>query len=226
MNDQKIFECLSQLGAANDVELAIWLGTSTDDIYGQMAALISVGDVKIETRVDRSFYVFTERFKATDEYAKLKRRADLLQFQQDPLATTPEAKATHYMLANGRQATSAELHAVLGLGADDLPSAVLADALAEGRMFRDGKRWFLDRRSEVREPAALLEEDLDSKPMLRQQVAWPSPSTAKPITTVVAPPDHFGLLPRDEAPKLTITKRHDRTVLVKAWARSHLAEQG
>jgi len=40
-------------------------------------------------------------------------------------------------------ATSSELHAVMDLPPDELPSCHLSDALEDGRLVKDGKHWTL-----------------------------------------------------------------------------------
>jgi hypothetical protein len=224
MNDQRIFECLAQNGPSTDVELAIWLAVSADDIHGQMAALVAVGDVCRVPHGDGMAYQFSEGFKRSEVHAKIARRAAILKYQQDPATTTPAAKARHFLLANGRQCTSAEMHAALGLTSDELPSAVLADELAAGHLFKDGKHWFLDdRRAAPRElpavaPAAL---DLPEIPRLLAPAAeavrfWPIPEVASAIAKAAARDPSSGvLLPIEEPPVLRMTKRRDMTVLIK-----------
>lgn len=224
MNDQRIFECLAQNGPSTDVELAIWLAVSPDDIHGQMAALMAVGDVCRVPHGDGMAYQFSEGFKRSEVHAKIARRAAILKFQQDPAITTPAAKARHFLLANGRQCTSAEMHAALGLGPDELPSAVLADELAAGHLFKDGKHWFLDdRRGEPRAlpavaPAVL---ELPEIPRLLAPAAeavriWPMPD-AMPERATPRPRDPSSgvFMPAEEVPVLRMTKRHDMTVLIK-----------
>jgi hypothetical protein len=51
-------------------------------------------------------------------------------------------RAIEFVRTRGR-ATSAEVHIVLGLDSDELPSEHLVDALEDGRLVKQGKFWTL-----------------------------------------------------------------------------------
>lgn len=81
--------------------------------------------------------------------------------------------------------TSSQLHAMLGLDPDDMPSEVLAEALDDGRLIKEGKEWTLgvgpasDVQVEVitylPTPAAVLafpKVDLSAEPPRRAKQNW------------------------------------------------------
>lgn len=228
MNDQKIFECIAINGTSTDIELAIWLDTTSDDVRGQCAALVSVGDILATDDGPTQAYVFSGKFQRSPDYAKLMRRADIAKFQRQD--EPPETVAVRFLEANDRECTGAELALALGLTGDQMPSQVLADALAAGRIFKDGKHWFLDRRDEPRAlpavptPALALPDGMVLPRLLAPAAEavriWPKPEVSITGAKVSVPQDQsFGFLrPAETPPVLRMQKRHDKSVSLKRGA--------
>jgi hypothetical protein len=77
--------------------------------------------------------------------------ADLrIEVERDIVPGLPAVDRAIAFVRTRGTATSAELHAVMDLPPDELPSTHLVDALEDGRLVKDGKHWTLG--------AAALEE--------------------------------------------------------------------
>lgn len=212
MNDQRIFECIADAqGPVSVQEIARQMGVDIDDARGQLAALLSVGDlVAIHGEYD-----FSERFKRGDVHAQLMKRAAAVAFAAKAKQGQLEDTAVMFLMTRGGRCSASEMHLALGLKPDQLASTELRESLRTGKLFKEGAQWMLDRRAVPRnDPAADLEEDLAAagerrvqpipKPVLAQTVGKPvevpapavetlqsnatAPSLEVPVFAKIAPP--------------------------------------
>lgn len=146
-NDQAILERIAQNPKCRAVQLADWLDADVDDVGAQLAALISVGDVVLShgtapNGTPCALYDLTEAFKASKAYEPILAKtlaAHFATFRPD-LGKTD--RAVEFVRERG-MATSAELHAVLGLAPDEYASTYLRSAITSARLVKDGKTWTL-----------------------------------------------------------------------------------
>lgn len=161
MNDQKIYEAIALNGPMTAAALAIEMGAEVDDTIEHLAALRGVGDLVLAD----GFYSFSRPFGISEDCRRARAKAATVMQARAAGGTTPLDRALNFLLARGGECTSADLHAALCLGPDELPSTVLADALAAHRLFKEGKMWRLDRRTTPRKSPSLsvtFEDELNS----------------------------------------------------------------
>lgn len=161
MNDQTIYEAIALNGPMTAAALAAAMGTEIDDTIAHLAALRGVGDLVL---VD-GIYSFGKDFVRSEDHRRAKLKALAIMQARTAGGETPLDRALNFLIARGGECTSSEMHAALGLQPDVLPSVVLADALAQQRLFKDGKLWRLDRRTAPRISPSLsivFEDELNS----------------------------------------------------------------
>lgn len=88
-------------------------------------------------------------------------------------------KAIDFIAGNGGQATSAELHRLMGLKPTDYASSYLTGAIADGRLVKDGKTWTLGSGAPRVAPAPT--------PIPAPAMVVVSPAAAKPELKPTAP---------------------------------------
>lgn len=166
MNDQKIYECIAMNGPMTAAALAAAMETEVNDTIEHLAALRSVGDLVLVDGV----YSFGRGFMSSEDYRRAKNKVLTILQARAAGGETMLDRALNFLIARGGECTGSDLHAALGLLPDELPSAVLAEALVQQRLFKDGKLWRLDRRAVPRTSASLsieFEEELNSGSALR-----------------------------------------------------------
>lgn len=177
-NDQAIIERIAQNPKCRAVQLSDWLDVPVDDVQGQLAALIAVGDVSgtqgtAPSGTPCQVYELTTAFRESDRGLIVLAKAEITAFREAHPTLGNTALAVAFVQKRG-SATSTELGVLLNLGADEYPSTVLASAVTNGKLVRDGKSWTLG---------------LKAFPDMREQVApTPAPTTvpspARPESTV------------------------------------------
>lgn len=186
MNDQKIYECIALNGPMTAAALAQELGVDVDDAIEHLAALRGVGDLVLADGV----YSFSRGFSISEDGRRARARADAITQGRAGAGTCVTDRALNFLIARGGRCASWELHKALELGADELTSVVLADALVAGRLFKEGKEFFVDRRTMPREYSAAreFEADLMAEPARRvEQIAGPGTGVANLRMTRVVP---------------------------------------
>lgn len=183
MNDQKIYECIAMNGPMTAAALAAAMQTEVNDTIEHLAALRSVGDLVLVDGV----YSFGRGFMSSEDYKRAKNKVLAILQARAAGGDTMLDRALNFLIARGGECTGSDLHSALCLLPDELPSVVLADALAQQRLFKDGKVWRLDRRAVPRTsaPSVELEEELAARPARRVEQTSTFGAGASCGTTVV-----------------------------------------
>lgn len=98
-------------------------------------------------------------------------------------AMTNVDKAVEFIAANDGEATSAQLHALLGLKSTEYASSYLKGGLDAGRLVNDGKTWTLGGPAPAVEPAAA---PIAAAPAPLAQVSAPAPIPARALELAAA----------------------------------------
>jgi hypothetical protein len=166
MNDQTIYECIALNGPMTAEAIAEAMRVDVNDAIEHLAALRGIGDLVLTDGA----YSFSRGFAGSEDGQRARRKAAAILQGRAAAGETPLDKALNFLVARGGTCLSWEMHSALGLQQNELASEVLSDALAEGRLFREGKHWFLDRRAAPRSAQAELEEDLASGQARRVEI--------------------------------------------------------
>lgn len=143
MND--IYNELAKRPPLSAVQLADKLDREPNDVRGELAGLVAVGELivvdgELPNGLQGKLYEFSQSFKETVAYGLLMRKAEAATF--DAPGMTNAERAIAFITQKG-EATSAELHALLGLKPTESASNYLTAALKDGRLNKDGKTWKL-----------------------------------------------------------------------------------
>jgi hypothetical protein len=147
MNDQAILEKIAQHPKCRAVQLADWIDIALEDAQASLAGLIAVGDVVAEPGTSPAghpcqFYSLSDKFKASQAYKPLAVKAIAADFAAGHADLNKTDRAIAFVRESGT-ASSYELHVVMGLKPEQHASGSLANALADGRLAKDGKKWIL-----------------------------------------------------------------------------------
>jgi hypothetical protein len=147
MNDQAILEKIAQHPKCRAVQLADWIDIALEDAQASLAGLIAVGDVVAEPGTSPAghpcqFYSLSDKFKASQAYKPLAVKAIAADFAAGHADLNKTDRAIAFVRESGT-ASSYELHVVMGLKPEQHASGSLANALADGRLAKDGKNWTL-----------------------------------------------------------------------------------
>jgi hypothetical protein len=184
-NDQSILERIAQSPNCRAVQLADWLDAALEDVQAALAALIAVGDVavtagKSPAGTPCSLYDLTEAFKASKAYEPILAKTLAVQFAAFRPDLGKTDRAVEFVRERG-MATSAELHAVLGLAPEEYASTYLRSAINSGRLLKDGKAWTLGAK-EAGQPKQ------EAKPAPQVAVNFPAVApTTRPAAPAPAP---------------------------------------
>lgn len=156
MNDQQIFEQVAREGEKlRAVQLADRMDVALEDARARLVSLVAVGDL-VETDgfapngLETKLYSFSEAFKRSDAYKLVATKTEAATFGDPTMSKTDRAIA--FVREKGT-ATSAELHALLGLAEHEYVSSYLARVVREGRLSKDGKNWTLGTSAPAEAPA-------------------------------------------------------------------------
>jgi len=147
MNDQAILEQIALNPKCRAVQLADRLDRDLDDVQGQLAGLIVVGDVIASNGTSPAgtpcqLYDLSDAFKESDAYKPILVKTLAAQFAAFRPDLGKTDRAIEFVRERGT-ATSSELHAVLQLDPREAPSQFLVNAVRNGRLVKDGKHWTL-----------------------------------------------------------------------------------
>jgi hypothetical protein len=148
MDHSKILEHLAVKPAQRAVDLADRLDRDTDDVEAALCALVTVGDVAAANSTGPNgkpavVYSLSPAFVASACYEPLAAKAAAANFRAPGWPTMTNAeKAIAFVTARGN-ATTAELHVVLGLAPDQYVSNYLSSAVRTNQLVKDGKTWTL-----------------------------------------------------------------------------------
>lgn len=149
MNDQKILELIAQNPKVRVVQLADKLDMEAADVQAALAGLIAVGDVVQSSGfapngLSANLYDLSPAFMQSERYANMARKAAAANFATPVAGMTKVDRAIAFIKAQpGASATSAELHALLGLDPLEYVSSYLSSAVRAGKVVKDGKNWTL-----------------------------------------------------------------------------------
>lgn len=170
MIGHNVLEVIAGTPNCRAVQIVDKLDMDAEEVLASIKALIQVGDVessegKAPNGLPCTVYNVSERFKATATYASLVAKSTAANFAAPGLNRVE--RAIEWVRQHGT-ATSAELHAVMGLDDNEAPSKVLTSALTTKRLVKDGKNWTLG-------------------PGPGGEVSAPSPACAPKVDVVVTP---------------------------------------
>jgi hypothetical protein len=145
MDDQKILELIAITPKCRAIQLADKLDAPLDDVHASLAGLAAVGDVVVSdgfapNGLKCKVYDLSEKFKRSDDYGPIAKKAAASAFGAPGLSRVDRAIA--FVQERG-VATSSELHAVMGLDANEFASSYLVSATRNGRLVKEGKNWTL-----------------------------------------------------------------------------------
>lgn len=145
MIGQNILEIIAGIPDCRAVQIVDKLDIDAEEVLSQVKALIHVGDVvssegRAPNGLPCTVYNVSDAFKETAAYAPLAAKATAKAFAAPGLNRIE--RAIEWVRQHG-SATSAELHAVMGLDDTEAPSKVLASAITTRRLVKDGKSWTL-----------------------------------------------------------------------------------
>lgn len=145
MIGQNVLEVIAGMPDCRAVQIVDKLDIDAEEVLSQVKALIHVGDVvssegRAPNGLPCTVYNVSDAFKETAVYAPLAAKATAKAFAAPGLNRIE--RAIEWVRQHG-SATSAELHAVMGLDDTEAPSKVLASAITTRRLVKDGKSWTL-----------------------------------------------------------------------------------
>jgi hypothetical protein len=184
MNDLQIFEQVArEQGKLRVVQLADRMNVELEDARARLLGLVAVGDLVeadgfAPNGLATKTYGFSETFKRSDLHATVMRKVEAATFG-DPGMTKVD-RAIAFVREKGT-ATSAELHALLGLGARESASNYLASPLRDGRLVKDGKTWTLGTGKAIAPPASeVLRKSSFNRTIAKKGPVAQFPKTAQP----------------------------------------------
>lgn len=151
MNDQAILEHLAQHPRSRAVQLADRADMPLDDVQAALVALVAVGDVVVSNDIAPNnqpcnVYTLSDAFKESTRGLAVMAKADAIRFRKEHPALDDITLAVAFVRER-QTATSAELHALLGLQPDQQASVFLSSALQDQLLAKDGKNWTLASRA-------------------------------------------------------------------------------
>lgn len=176
MNDQTILEVLAAGTDLRRVQIADKLDMLTDDVQALLSGLVAVGDV-LETDgtgpngLPCKLYNLSPAFRRSERYNPIAMKVSAAKFAQLPGAGRVD-RAIAFIRDRGGEASSSELHAMLGLAPEQLASTALAAGIREKKLVKVGKIWTVGPAAEAALPIQVAEADLS--PAL-VDTAMPSP---------------------------------------------------
>jgi len=196
MIGQNVLEVIAGTPDCRAVQIVDRLDIDAEEVLASVKALIQVGDiVSSEGRGPNGLactvYTLSDAFKASPAYAPLAAKAAAKAFAAPGMNRVE--RAIEWVRQHGT-ATSAELHAVMGLRDDEAPSKVLSSAVTTKRLVKEGKNWTLGPGpdGEVSAPAStcMPKRDINQIPCFLQQVelAQPPAAAAPPAPTSASQP--------------------------------------
>lgn len=169
LDEQKMLQLIASEPMLRTVQLADRLDCDIDDIEDALLPMVNRG------RVVRHEVIAPDKRRASAYTLSDERRNELLReapgvaidVLAPPIAALPHPieRAVAFITEHGT-VTGGQLHAFLGLEAAEIPSNVLAEALADGRLFKDGKFWTLGAASRCRIAAEVPREQISAAPCL------------------------------------------------------------
>lgn len=174
MNDQAILEQLALHPRSRAVQLADRADMPLDDVQAALVALVAIGDVVVSNDIapnDKpcNVYELSATFKESARGQAIVAKAAAMRFRREHPTLDDIELAVAFVHERGT-ATSAELHALLGLQPDQQASVFLGSAVQDQLLVKDGKNWTLG-------PRASLELRDDAKPTAAPaSSAAPSPA--------------------------------------------------
>jgi hypothetical protein len=141
MIGQQILEIIAMTPDCREEHIYDGVHVDEHETQASVAALLAVGDIVASTRQDGlTLYRLSDRFKASDAYKRIEM---LVNVERDAPVGLPSVERAIAFVKQRGTATSSELHFLLELLPQALVSHHLADALADGRLIKDGKHWTL-----------------------------------------------------------------------------------
>jgi hypothetical protein len=143
MNDQKIYEHIAREPGIRAVRLADLLDLDLEDVNAALAALVGIGDVVTKDGFSPAgtpckLYTLSDKFKSSVQGQVAVAKAEVA--NDGDLTLSKVDRAIAYITKHGT-ATSAQLHAVMGLTPEQYPSTFLSHVIASGKLKKDGKDW-------------------------------------------------------------------------------------
>jgi hypothetical protein len=181
MIGQQILEIIAATPDCREEHIYDGVFVDEHETHASIAALLAVGDVVALTREDGlTLYHLSDKFKASDAYKRIEMR---LNVERDtPVGLPSIERAIEFVRVRtkkNREVTTSELHVLLELPPDALVSHHLADALADGRLIKDGKHWTIGAGTAVEEPKPALAIPQFVQPQADNVVPISSPRMAR-----------------------------------------------
>jgi hypothetical protein len=145
MISHQILEIIAKTPDCREEHIYSGVFVDEHETHASLVALVAIGDIVASTREDGvTFYRFSEKFKASDAFRRLKMVQEVEHETPAGLPMVERAIAfVRQRQMQNRRATSSELHIVMELAPDALVSRYLADELERGVLAKDGKFWTL-----------------------------------------------------------------------------------